>query len=420
LAITCSLLGCGAKKMRGEAEHEGRATRIRPLPWAVLRNARSINWQQSIPKFKTRCILETSPVNGKPGVLPRIESLRGIAALTVVGYHVSSQLSASTAYGWFDALAYRILVTLSNGVGAVVIFFVLSGFVLTRSLEGNSDPVRFFRSRLFRLFPAAIIVVSLLTILHWQFGIFVGYEASFDPTDIILNLLMIRSDINGVMWSMTVECAATPLILSSFWLFRKHGERPLWSLVAILLVLSFWGPYVHLLGGFTTLAPLYAFVVGVLLHFQGATIASSINTRLATIAGIATMIVFCFCGTRTQSALVLLLECLSAGTLILLIVWRPTTPLFKPLDFKLVRFYGRISYSFYLLHPLGISVTFRIFDPLIISLSGVPLSVRAVLTTLVSIVFTTPAAYLAWRFVEMPAIKFGRMFGKTPPLLAIG
>jgi peptidoglycan/LPS O-acetylase OafA/YrhL len=36
---------------------------------------------------------------------------------------------------------------------------------------------------------------------------------------------------------------------------------------------------------------------------------------------------------------------------------------FDPLDFRLVRFYGRISYSFYLLYPLGIGFAFRILDP---------------------------------------------------------
>lgn len=354
----------------------------------------------------------------KNNFLPRIESLRGIAALVVVGYHVGGQLSESPAYGGLDAFAYRTLVALSNGVGAVVTFFVLSGFVLARSLDGNSDPIRFFRSRLFRLFPAAFAVVSLLTALHWRFGIYVGYEASFDPIDVILNMLMIRSDINGVMWSMTVECAATPLILLSFWLFRKYGERPLWSLVAILLVLSSWGPYVHLLGGFTSLAPLYAFVVGVLLHFRGASIASLIGQKRATVAGIAAMAVFCFCGTRTQSALVLLLECLSAATWIVLIVWHPTKNLFKPLDFKLVRFYGRISYSFYLLHHLGISFAFRLFDPLALNASGVPLSITMAFATLGSILLTTPAAYLAWRFIEVPAIRLGSILGEPSTLRA--
>ncbi len=369
---------------------------------------RIIHWNSGVPLVKQ---LE---------FLPRLESLRGIATLVVVGCHVVAQLSSSPAYGWFDGYAYRLLGALSNGTGAVVAFFVLSGFVLARSLERNSDPVRFFRNRLFRLFPAAFTVVTLLTVLHWQFRFFVGYEASFDPSDIILNLLMIRSDINGVMWSMTVECAATPLIRLSVWLFLKHGARPLWIMVVVLVALSSWGPYVHLLGGFTNLAPLYAFVVGVLLHFRGDLIATLIGTRLTNVAAIAATVIFCFCGTRTQSALVLLLECLSTSTLIVLIVWHPGAALFKPLDFKLVRFYGRISYSFYLLHLLGISFAFRVFDPFAIYAFGVPLSITTVLATLASILLTTPLAYLAWRFVETPAIKFGRIFGERPTLLATG
>ena len=34
----------------------------------------------------------------------------------------------------------------SNGIGAVVAFFVLSGFVLARSLENNPNSVRYFRN----------------------------------------------------------------------------------------------------------------------------------------------------------------------------------------------------------------------------------------------------------------------------------
>jgi exopolysaccharide production protein ExoZ len=348
--------------------------------------------------------------------LPRLESLRGIAAIMVVSYHVVDQLPANSANGWFDGFVCRLLAALSNGIGAVVTFFVLSGFVLARSLDGNSDAVRFFRNRVFRLFPAAIFVVTLLTVLHWQLGFFIGYEASFDPINVVLNLMLIRSDINGAMWSMTIECAATPVILLSVWLFRKHGERPLWALIVVLFVLSSWGPYVHLFGGFTNLAPLYAFIVGVLINFRGAAIVSRIGPSQVTIVPFIAIALFCFCATRTQSALVLMLECLSASTLIVLIVWHPEIPLFEPLDFRLVRFYGRISYSFYLLHPVGIAFAFRIFGPLALTSSGVPLSITTVFATFLSILLTTPAAYLAWRFIEAPAIRLGRTLGEQPKL----
>jgi len=351
------------------------------------------------------------------GFLPRIESLRGIAALTVVGYHVHGQMPAIASSGWLDWFLYRLLGGAFNGIGAVVTFFVLSGFVLARSLDSNSEPFRFLSNRFFRLFPAAMLVVALLTLLHWQFGFFVGYEASFTPADVILNLLMIKSDINGVMWSMTVECAATPLILLSVWIFRRHGEKALWLLIAILFAPSSWGPYAHLLGGFTNLAPLYAFVVGVLIHCRGGLLRPFDHRPLTSaIIAIAT---FCFCGTRTQSALVLMLECISAATTIALIAYCPAMPLFKPLDARLARFYGRISYSFYLMHPLGIALTFRCRVPQALDALGVPISLSVVCATLAAILITTPAAYLSWRFIEVPAISFGKTLATRRKLQAV-
>lgn len=144
------------------------------------------------------------------GFIPRLESLRGLAALSVLGFH---------AYGNRHD-------TNVGGMAPVVLFFVLSGFVLARSLDRNADPLNFFRNRVFRLFPAAAASVFLLTVLYWQFDFYIGFPTSHDWTNIILNALMIRSDINGVMWSMTVEYFASPLIIASFLAFKQYGVRP--------------------------------------------------------------------------------------------------------------------------------------------------------------------------------------------------
>jgi hypothetical protein len=97
-------------------------------------------------------------------------------------------------------------------------------------------------------------------------------------------------------------------------------------------------------------------------------------------AHIAAVAVFWFGGSRHQSALIILLECLSAATLIGLIAWHPASSLFKPLDFAPVRFYGRISYSFYLIHSLGILFAFRTLDPLTLDARGLPLSSAVIFT----------------------------------------
>ena len=113
--------------------------------------------------------------------IPGMEFLRGIAALSVVLYHVWQGFADTPATG-LDAFLFQVLKGFGNGIGAVVAFFVISGFVLARSLEANPDPVRFFKNRLFRLFPAGIAVVALLTALHAWFGIYVVYEGDFAPS----------------------------------------------------------------------------------------------------------------------------------------------------------------------------------------------------------------------------------------------
>ena len=348
------------------------------------------------------------PSSASVRFLPRIESLRGVAALTVVGYHVAGLMSESAPRGLADAVIYRVLLSALNGTGAVVAFFVISGFVLARSLDANPDPIRFVRNRVFRLFPAAVAVVGLLAFLHWKFGIYVGYEANFSPANVILNMLLIKSDINGPMWSMTVECAATPLIWFSVWLFKQRGEQALWLVVGVLFALSFWGAYVNLLGGFANLTPLHAFVVGCLVHFRGARVAAAIGRNATTAVAALSIIVFCICGSRHQSGIVVMLEAIAAATFIILLVWQPSAALFRPLDSGPIRFFGAISYSLYLLHMLGISFAIRLLDPLGLHAQGWAISAITVLVTIVAVLLTTPAAYLSWHWIEMPAIKFGK------------
>jgi peptidoglycan/LPS O-acetylase OafA/YrhL len=336
---------------------------------------------------------------GKSGFLPRLESLRGVAAVSVVAYHVFAQFSDTNV----------------AGMAPVVMFFVLSGFVLARSLANNDDPVRFFRHRLFRLFPAAISTVLLLTFLHFKFGFFVGFPGRFDPINVVLNAVMIRNDINSVMWSMTVECFATPLVFFAFLTCGRWGAVPLWTAVLVLFGLSFVGPYVHLLGGFSNLAPLYAFVVGVLVHFRGRDLVEKLGPGTCWLLALAALALFGWCGSRKQVAPLIALECLSSALVIALIAFRDSVGLFRILDVPVVHFYGRISYSFYLLHLIGIGAATRIFDAASHQAGGTA-------AVLAAVAATTPIAWLSWRLVERPFIALGRRFETIPsrPLQTLG
>jgi len=128
--------------------------------------------------------------------------------------------------GVFDEVGLKAIKAMGNGFGAVVAFFVISGFVLARSLDRDFSAARFARARIFRLFPAAISTIGLFAVLFYVFG-FNLYEeegASFTPLNIVANMLMLRTDIDAVMWSMKAELAATPLIFLCVWLYRRYGE----------------------------------------------------------------------------------------------------------------------------------------------------------------------------------------------------
>ena len=349
----------------------------------------------------------------KQQFLPRLESVRGIAALTVVSHHVSGQFSEATATG-FDAISLQTLRLFSNGTGAVVAFFVLSGFVLARSLEANPDPIRYFRNRFFRLFPTAVAVVALFSVLHLLFGVYVGYEGDFSPINVLLNMLMIRTDINAVMWSLKVECFATPLIIFCAWLVRRNEAPWLWAIVAALFGLSFVGQYRDALGDASNLSPLYAFVVGVLANHHGKR-AVDISSTLALAITLLSIVAFCYCGTRNQSGIVLAIECAAAASVVVIVAWH-SLMIFNLLDFSVVRLYGRISYSFYLLHMLGILVANRIAGG--VGLSDISPTVSQVITTVAAVAIATPAAYLSWRFIEIPFIAFGRKLNNSKDVIA--
>lgn len=319
------------------------------------------------------------------GFLPRAEALRGLAALSVLAYHSASQV--------YDLIA--------TGLAPVVVFFVLSGFVLSKALDRNRVISTFLRHRAFRLLPAAALTVLLMSALYWQFGFYTGYLPSYDPVNILLNALLLRSDINGPMWSLTVEAAAIPLILICHRLFHAFGYPPLAILTTFLFALSFWGAYVHLLGGVTNLAPLYSFVFGMMAHFYRSS-RDLKEQRFSQAIELGALFLIVFAGCRKQTGYTIFAETVSATALLIFTASTTGSTIFgRVLDMGFVRFLGRISYSFYLLHLLGLSIALRVL-PQMTSLS------YAVSLFVVSAGATIPMAWVMWRFVEVPFIQFGR------------
>jgi peptidoglycan/LPS O-acetylase OafA/YrhL len=79
------------------------------------------------------------------------------------------------------------------------------------------------------------------------------------------------------------------------------------------------------------------------------------------------------------------------------------------LDASVTRFYGRISYSFYLVHPLALiakePVTALIGLAIVLHLGE---GVTAVMLLVASALAVTPLAYAMYRLIERPGIAIGR------------
>ncbi|RAI32306.1 acyltransferase family protein [Rhodoplanes serenus] len=353
-----------------------------------------------------------------PTFIPRLESIRGIAAWLVALFHAAQATYAPghpllggapdwDAAGW--GAVWRLYVALfCNGHGAVIVFFVLSGFVLALSLSREGaltvrSAAGFLLGRVLRLYPAVFAAVPLFALALWLAGRDVGFG------QIVRNMLLVAVDLNGVMWSLQVELLAGPFILLAVAVLRRWGVAALAALTLLLLGLSFakgWR-----LPGVDGFGLVFCFLVGVLV--QAVTRAAAGRGGDRGRFGLALVSVAAFCAARPllgfASHWSVVVEALAAAGLIGAIAGGACPGFDRVLNSPVARFYGRISYSFYLLHPLTLLVVWSIPGPLSAALAaGVPGPVLALVLGVGSALAVTPLAWLSWRFVELPAVALSR------------
>ena len=150
--------------------------------------------------------------------LAALDGLRGIAAAIVLFHHVSwpSHITGLTFF--------------TNGYIVVDLFFVLSGYIISRkymwAIADTSGALRFTCLRFFRLYPLHLFVLLLLVafecaklVLINVFGFSEGNSPPFTGTEsiplLLANLVMIQSmnvasfvSWNGPSWSISGEMLA--------------------------------------------------------------------------------------------------------------------------------------------------------------------------------------------------------------------
>jgi peptidoglycan/LPS O-acetylase OafA/YrhL len=355
-----------------------------------------------------------------------LDSIRGVASLIVVTSHIHYATRRET---WFlDTIGLRFF---DQFVFAVAIFFVLSEFVLYLQIESEKiGYLAFVIRRIFRIFPACIftVICSYAIYLMWA------------P-----NPLPSRGDwFNDVSWPHGIPFMS---FIGHIWL---NGEdallRPIWSLVVewrvslifpALVLLFSWSPGIacFAFGGISLIIALMHstfltdtvydhylesifyisfFMLGIFIAANRLQIILLMNRwpRTRNIIAAICLLELCFLPVKAGHW-GNLFQGVFSGLIIVVCMSQSKVRYFLRSPF--LRFFGRISYSLYLVHILWIGILFRVLDgenPLLIS--GLVLGM-----SILSAVFLN-------RIIEAPFNKLGRMVARSiknanrlpPPALA--
>jgi len=317
-----------------------------------------------------------------------------------------------------QALLTRLLMVFFNGGAAVSLFFVMSGFVLALSLGRDPRPVpqlakAFLTRRFFRIYPPLALNVILYAAAMWI--VCSGWPLLYrdsppTPRAIFDNLILIDKGVNGATWSLAVELLAVPFIFAAH-LFTR-GKSPWLILVPAILArlalygrwMLLWRPYLYLY--------LFMFLWGMAVAELGPLLGRWLSRRAAgmgLVTGFALLLGARFVfGYWSRTSLGV--EAIGATLVVAIVAYGPDLRALVLLDGSAVRFMGRTSYSFYLYHPVFLSLG----APLVIwSLSSTSLTasyplVVGFLIALATVPPTLVAGKLSFDRVERPAVRWGR------------
>lgn len=332
-------------------------------------------------------------------------------------YLIAAWASTSFRFEFFGALHKAVFLAV-NPQPAVMLFFVLSGFVLagqveTSKVEDHRAYLAYIVRRCFRLLPllwVTTVIAAAVRILAAQFSPVLSGEMA-GLTDAFWGALWLnRFEINIVIWTLNIEFIIGLLVPVMVLLANRAGVIVNAVVFAALVMLSFQNdlplvvPYLAL------------FQAGVLVAYLPV-----IKSRPAIMipALILSMIAFMavpevFAGRERAWNYAMLwwrgAEIIPCAAIVYLCVVLSQGSSLKLLAHPGLRWLGRVSFALYLLHyPIMQAVHYCIFvpwlgeDPV-----GEVRMMEALLLTLIVAALSLGSACILHRFVEEPMIRVGR------------
>lgn len=324
--------------------------------------------------------------SGNTGFLTGVLSLRGILAWIVATSHTAGYtLLANYGGSVVDQPTLRdVVLKILCNFNTPVIFFVISGLAIGRSLERKAGLsgsgftyTMFIMRRVLRLYPAHIAatlgIIGLAYVFltkppvdfspyHWLTADFYADWLNgkvFNPLrwqSVVTNMAMANWSMNVVTWSLYVEICAIPLLPILYSIARADNALIDVCMIAGLTIITLALP------GKLCTEYLLAFYLGMVIQTHGPVCARAVvgvtgsARRAAIVAGLA-MLVPGMAPWTWQPALVF--ESFAAFMIVSLIVHCEKSSAFRLLDHRWLRWNGRLSYSFYLWHYIFLTIIVR-------------------------------------------------------------
>lgn len=345
-----------------------------------------------------------------------LDGLRGWAALVVVFYHallypLVDRLDSFLPLTLWKFHGYellgRFLIALLNGETAVLLFFVISGAVLLRALDGDTHPLwvrllAFPIKRVFRIYPALIVcLAAMYTVYSVLHAYFPNTYPPVSLSNTVINMSLADITVHGATWTLKVELLAIPFILAAFLLKKKMGVLGLLVCLAYSLVLfdiPEWGFRIFHLKSW-----LLYFCCGFLAyHLSHSLFIADLMSGYRWIAVLLGIVLF-RPAVSMESNMGRLVQAFCMMTLVAYLLSEEKNRLTHFLSSRPSVFLGRISYSLYLWNVIFLNILLRPAEKLLHIKdnwieSGL---IIGALATLLSI----PPSVLSERWIEQPFIR---------------
>lgn len=358
-----------------------------------------------------------------------LDGLRGCAALAVTMFHAllhyntaliervlyAPASSMSSASDLFD----KFYLSIFNGDAPVILFFVLSGFVLAASVDRSLDKGKtigftatdFLVRRVLRIYPAMFGCMALYWAIYLLTRGLIVYPA-VNLEVFFKSSTLYDITIHGPSWSLLVEMIAAPFVLVFVILRRQFGFFALILIAAYAMMAIDYPALVWHLPNFW--AYLISFVIGIAIASPQM---RSIRFDVKPWHMAAALLAFIFARSFVPRAGIsgLIAQSFLAGLVVFVAARLDTGRIFSFLTSKPILQLGKISYSFYLLNVPILYLVWGIVDKYVAN-PGANNHLWGIGAGLVAVAITIPLSVLSERYVEQPGVRLGKAIMSWRPM----